>query len=71
MDAIVLWNKNSGTYKKSAFPKVNYTSDGAGRPATIEFNAASELNAGISNIILGKSPIGDYDNGNPTGVIIK
>ena len=61
MDAIVLWNKNSEIVKKSAFPEVNYTSEEAGRLATIESNASADLNAGISNIILGKTPVEDYD----------
>jgi len=61
MEAIVLWNENTDEVRKHAFPPVNYTGEEASRNATLESVAKSNLTAGISNIILGKAPLSDYD----------
>lgn len=60
-EAIVLWNQNTDEAKKHVFPPVNYTGEEASRKATIESAASSNLNATISNIILGKVSIDEYD----------
>ena len=61
MDAIVLWNKNTDIVKQVKFPSVNYTSEEATKSANIQAAARDNLEAAISNIILGKAPVSDYD----------
>ncbi len=62
MEAIVLWNENTNEIKKYVFPPVSYTGEESGKKANIESAAQSNLDAAISNIILGKASIDDYDN---------
>ncbi len=61
MDAIVLWNKNTDIVKESTFPPVNYTGEEATKSANIQSAARDNLDAAISNIILGKASIKEYD----------
>ena len=61
MEAIVLWNKNVEEVKKHTFPSVSYTDTEAAEKANIESAAQTNLDAAISNIILGKAPLSDYD----------
>ena len=61
MDAIVLWNKNTDIVKESTFPPVNYTGEEATKSANIQAAALDNLDAAISNIILGKASIKEYD----------
>ena len=61
MDAIVLWNKNTDLAKSHAYPPVNYTGEESAKKAQIEAAALSNLDAAISNIILGKASMDDYD----------
>lgn len=61
MEAIVLWNKNTEEIKKYVFPTVSYTAEEAAKKASVESVAQADLDAAISNIILGKVPVQDYD----------
>ena len=61
MDAIVLWNQNTDVVKNYTYPPVNYTGEESAKKAQIEAAAQSNLDAAISNIILGKASMDDYD----------
>lgn len=60
-DAIEVWNKHVDVAQKYVFPTVSYTGEEASKKANIETRAKSELAADLSNIILGKAPMSDYD----------
>ena len=60
-EAIVLWNENIDVVKTATFPPVSYTGEEAARKAQIESVVLSDLNAAISNIILGKTSMDEYD----------
>lgn len=61
-DAIVVWNKNVEEAKKHILPPLSYTGEEATQKATIEAAARNDLDAAISNIILGKASIDTYDD---------
>lgn len=60
-EAIVLWNDGIDNVKKAVLPALSYTGEEAAKKANIESAALSNLNAAISNIILGKKDIKDFD----------
>lgn len=61
-DAIVVWNKYVDEAKKHIFPPVSYTGEEAAEKATIEASGRDNLDAAISNIILGKASMETYDD---------
>lgn len=60
-EAIVLWNKYSDVAEKHVLPSLPYTGEEASRKAEIESAARDNLDAAISNIILGKASIDTLD----------
>lgn len=60
-EAISVWNKHVDVAEKYVFPSVSYTGKEAARKAEIESNAMDNLEADISNIILGKIPMEEYE----------
>lgn len=60
-NAIEVWNKYVSVAQKSVFPEVSYTGEEAERKAIIESAAKLDLQATVSNIILGKTPFEEYD----------
>ena len=61
-DAIRIWNEHVEIAKKNDFPVVSYTGEEASEKATIESAGKANLQAGISNIILGKASMDTYDD---------
>ena len=60
-DALKLWNANIDTARNYVLPPVTYTNEETARRNEISAKAYDTLNAGISNIILGKASINTYD----------
>lgn len=60
-DALKIWNANIETARKYVLPPVTYTNEEITRRNEIKAKAFDALNAGISNIILGKTSIDTYD----------
>lgn len=60
-DAIKIWNANIEEAKMHQFPPVSYTGEEATEKANIEARAKADLNAAVSNIILGKASIDTFD----------
>ncbi len=60
-DALKTWNANIDTARKYVLPIVTYTNEETARRNEIAAKAYDTLNAGISNIILGKASIDTYD----------
>ena len=61
-DAIKVWNKHADVAKKNVLPTLSYTAEEAAERATISAAARDNLDAAISNIILGKASIDSYDD---------
>ena len=61
-DAINVWNKHIDEARKHVYPTVNYTPEEATEIANITAMGKDNLNAGISNIILGKASIDTYED---------
>lgn len=61
-DAIDVWNKYLDVAKKHVFPSVPYTGEEAAEKANIESVGKANLQASISNIILGKESMDAYDD---------
>lgn len=61
-DALKTWNANIDIARKYVLPLVTYTSEETARKNEIQAKAYDTLNAGISNIILGKADISTYDS---------
>jgi putative aldouronate transport system substrate-binding protein len=61
-DAIVVWNKNVDEARKHVLPPISYTGEEATQKANIEAAVRDNLDAAISNIILGKASIDTYDD---------
>lgn len=61
-DAIVVWNQNVEEARTHVLPPLSYTGEEATKKATIEASARDNLDAAISNIILGKASIDTYDD---------
>ncbi len=60
-DAIRIWNTNSEEAKKHVLPPLTFTSEEASKKAEIEAKHKSNLEAAISNAVLGKISIAEYD----------
>ena len=60
-EAIERWNEHVDEAVKHVFPDVSYTGEEAAEKANIEAAAKDNLQAGISNIILGKTPMSEYE----------
>ena len=60
-EAIVTWNQAVEAAKKVVLPPLSYTDEEATKKATIEANLRDNLDAAISNVILGKNTIEDFD----------
>lgn len=60
-NAIEEWNKYVDIAQKNVFPEVSYTGEEAERKANIESAAKLDLQATVSNIILGKTPLEEFD----------
>ena len=60
-EAIKIWNEHIETAKKHKLPTLSYTGEEAGERAAIIAKAKDNLDAAISNIILGKESIDTYD----------
>lgn len=61
-DAIEIWNKYLDVAQKHVFPTVSYTGDEAAEKANIESRGKANLQAAITNIILGKASMDTYDD---------
>ena len=61
-DAIKIWNAYVDDAKKMALPSLSLTGEEAAEKANIESKGKENLTAGISNIILGKLSMDDYDD---------
>jgi putative aldouronate transport system substrate-binding protein len=61
-DAIEIWNKYVEEAGKYIYPAVSYTSEEAAEIANIESKGKANLEAAISNMIIGKKSIKDYDD---------
>lgn len=60
-EAIEVWNKHVDVAMDHVFPSVSYTGEEASRKANIEASGKDNLQAAISNIILGKESMDKYD----------
>ena len=60
-EAIVVWNEHIDEARKHTLPPLSYIGEEAEKKATIEAAARDNLDAAISNIILGKASIDTYD----------
>lgn len=60
-DAIKTWNTYVDDAKKTALPPISFTGEESTEKANIESKGKDNLTAAISNIILGKLPVEDYD----------
>lgn len=60
-EAIDVWNKYYDVAQKNVFPPVSYTGEEASQKAVIESAGKANLQAAISNIILGKASMDTYD----------
>lgn len=61
-EAIKVWNKYADVAKARVLPALTFTSEEASERATILAAARDNLDAAISNIILGKASIDSYDD---------
>lgn len=61
-DALKIWNANVEIARKHVLPPVTYTNEETTKRNEIKAKAFDTLNAGISNIILGKASIDTYDS---------
>ena len=61
-EAIKVWNEYAEIAKTNVLPTLTYTSEEAAERSTILAAARSNLDAAISNIILGKASIDTYDD---------
>ncbi len=62
MDAIIVWNENIDEARKHVFPAVSYSNDEAAKISQIQAKSLDNLDAAISNIILGKASIDSFDD---------
>lgn len=60
-NAIEEWNKYVDIAQENVFPEVSYTGEESERKANIESAAKLDLQATVSNIILGKTPLEEFD----------
>lgn len=60
-DAIKIWNEHLEVAKKHELPPLSYTGEEASERANIQAKIDNDLDAAISNIILGKASIDTYD----------
>ena len=61
-EAILVWNQNIDEVRKHVLPPLSYTGEEASKIANIEAAARDNLDAAISNIILGKASFDTYDD---------
>ena len=61
-EAILVWNQNIDEARKHVLPPLSYTGEEASKIANIEAAARDNLDAAISNIILGKASFDTYDD---------
>lgn len=61
-EAIVVWNEHIDEARKHVIPPLTYTGEEASKNANIEAKGRDNLDAAISNIILGKASIDTFDN---------
>ena len=62
MEAIETWNKYVEEAGKYVYPSVSYTGEESAEIANIESKGKANLEAAISNMIIGKKSIDDYDD---------
>jgi len=62
LDAIEIWNEHIDFARQHVIPGLSYTGEEAAKKATIEAAARDNLDAAISNIILGKASIDTWDD---------
>ncbi len=60
-EALAIWNSNVEEARKHILPKLNYTAEESTLRAEIRAKAHSELDAAITNIMLGKASIDTLD----------
>ncbi len=60
-EALQVWNKDIEVARKHVLPSLSYTGEEASKIANIQANGKANFSAVVSNIILGKQPIEDYD----------
>jgi len=61
-EAIKVWNEYADVAKTHVLPPLTYTGEEAAQSSTIRAAARNDLNAAISNIILGKASMDTYDS---------
>ncbi len=61
-DALKLWNANIDTAREHVLPPYTLTNEETARQNEIKAKAFDTLNAGVSNIILGKAGINTFDS---------